>query len=56
MKNRSRFIIQRNEYDMMMDIAKNTNVCPILALTGNYRDSGYGCKHDDNKCPECVQE
>ena len=56
MKNRLRFIIQRNEYDMMMDIAKNTNVCPILALTGNYRDSGYGCKHDDNKCPECVQE
>ena len=34
MKNRSRYIVQRNEYDLMMAIVKNTNVCPIYAVSG----------------------
>lgn len=56
MKNRTKYIIKRNEYDLMMAIAKNTNCCPIVAITGQYPDNGYGCKHDDSKCLKCVQE
>jgi hypothetical protein len=55
MKNRERYITQRNEYDLMMDITDNTNVCPIIALTGKYPDDGYGCRHSDDKCPDCLQ-
>lgn len=65
MRNRSRFIIQRNEYDMMMGIAHNTGFCPILALCGEYADNpecrGCGgeighCTDIDTTCSECIQK
>lgn len=63
MKNRSRYIIQRSEYDLMMVIVKNTNVCPIFAISGlpAYLHDETFCLIIDSKrnlksCSECIQK
>ena len=63
MTNRSLFITQRNEYDMMISIAKNTNVCPIFAISGlpAYLHDETFCLIIDSKrnlksCSECIQK
>ena len=38
MKNRDRYILHRNEYDLMLDIEKNTGICPIRAVAGIKRE------------------
>ena len=34
MKNRKKYILKRNEYDLMMAIERNTGTCPIRAVAG----------------------
>lgn len=38
MKNRERYITSRNEYDLMLDIERNTRICPIRAVAGISHD------------------
>ena len=63
MRNRSQYITQRNEYDLMMTIVKNTNVCPIYAVSGlpAYIHEETFCLIVDRgrniaSCAECVQK
>lgn len=63
MKNRSRYITQRCDYDLMMEIAKNTKVCPIYAVSGlpAYLHEDTFCLVVDynrnmKSCSECIQK
>lgn len=53
MKNRDRFILKVNEYDLMMKILASTNKCPIKAITN---DMHYNrCPKYNTNCSECIQ-
>ena len=58
MKNRDHYILQKNEFDIMMDIEKNTNTCPIRAIAGISRETKimrcYNYRHEG--CDKCVQK
>ena len=58
MKNRDRYILHRNEYDLMLDIEKNTGICPIRTVAGISKEEKimrcFGYVHDG--CEVCVQE
>ena len=58
MKNRDRFILHRNEYDLMLDIEKNTGICPIRAVEGIKREEKIlRCvSYVHGGCEVCVQE
>jgi len=58
MKNRDKYILQRNEYDMLVSMANNTGVCPLQAVAGIsietkllrcYKYVRDGC------CEKCIQ-
>lgn len=59
MKNRDRYILQKNEYDLLIEMQKNIIdggcCCIIDALTG----STYPCENDKvcmlDTCRECIQ-
>lgn len=59
MKNRDKYILQRNEHDMLVQvqatIASQPYLCVIEALTGN----NYPCPDDKvcmlDTCEECIQ-
>ncbi len=56
MKNRDRYILKVNEYDLMMNILKNINHgthCPIKAVSGEYNYND--CLKHSYQCWECVQ-
>lgn len=58
MKNRDKYFTQKNEYDLMMDIEKNTNTCPIRVIAGISREAKimrcYNYRHEG--CDKCVQK
>lgn len=65
MTNRSRYIAQRSEYDTMIAIARNSNFCPILAVSGDYANnkkcmSAFGeiepLDDVNSPCLECIQK
>lgn len=49
MTNRDKYLTKRNEYDLMMDILKNS-ACPVIAVSGDYPKCG-----DHNTCSECIR-
>lgn len=59
MKNRDKYITQRNEYDLMMSIHENTgDECSIPLLTGQ-PVSSLPCLRSDwvpMPCRECIQK
>jgi len=60
MTNREKYIVKRNEYDLMMTICKNIaiNACPIKIVTGEHPDPKHGlCWYGgwSGKCDECIQ-
>lgn len=58
MKNRDKYIIKANEYDMMLAIEKNTCICPIRAVAGilSHEKLERCYRHRKDGCEECVQE
>ena len=63
MTNRERYIIKRNQYDLMMTIAENISdigtFCAIRAVCGRKRP----CEYTQSKngtlmrdCPSCIQK
>lgn len=56
MKNRERYILRVNEYDLMMRINENIKkrpyTCPIYAVSGLLDRC---CADYKNNCSECVQ-
>lgn len=58
MKNRDRYILHRNEYDLMLDIEKNTGICPIRAVAGISHDEKFMrcCRYAYDGCEGCVGE
>jgi hypothetical protein len=50
MKNRTRYIIHRNEYDLMCSILDNTTACPIRAVAGISKEEKV------KRCLERVRE
>lgn len=57
MKNRQRYILQRNELDLLLAVARNTEKCPIYAVgatSPRLEEIGDTCNEDE--CPDCVQE
>lgn len=56
MKNRDRYILKVNEYDLMMNILNNIGHgthCPIKAVSGIYDYNR--CTNYSYQCWECVQ-
>ena len=53
MKNRQRYILQRNEYDMMLSIAEVARTCPIVLLTGRIPDYYSIYCHIPESCKTC---
>lgn len=57
MKNRDRYILKVNEYDLLMNIHKNIEHgthCPIKAVSGEYTYDR--CLSNTYSCSECVQK
>lgn len=58
MTNRDKYILKKNEYDLMMNILQNTTVCPIRAVAGISTEEKiercYKYVHDG--CEECIQK
>ncbi len=52
MKNRERYILNVNEYDMLVKIQAVMAGCVIEALTGK----DYPCPDDLCTCKECIQK
>ena len=50
-------ILKTNEYDLLMDIEKNTGICPIRAVAGITRDEKLErcCIYVHEGCEVCVQ-
>lgn len=50
-------ILKTNEYDMLMDIEKNTGICPIRAVAGITREEKIErcCTFVHEGCEVCVQ-
>lgn len=62
MTNRQVYITKKNEYDMMMDIVKNTNVCPVYAISGKPTQGETFClimtyqPRNLKSCSACIQK
>ena len=58
MKNRDRYILRRNEYDLMLEIEKNTGICPIRAVAGiSHDEKVIRCiNYAPDSCEVCVAE
>ena len=57
-KNRDKYILNRNEHDLLITIEENTGICPIRAVAGISRDEKIErCyKHIKSGCNGCIQE
>lgn len=57
MKNRDKYLVNRNEYDLMTAIEENTGICPIRAISGISKESKVArCKkYAKAGCKKCVQ-
>lgn len=58
MKNRDRYIIKRNEYDLLCNISEKMIEgcsCVIEAVTGERQDCQYNIV-DEGGCPDCLQK
>ena len=59
MKNRDRYLLKVNEYDLILRIFENTKSCPIKALTGKMdleRCQNYNKTASRKKnCSNCMQ-
>ena len=57
MTNRDRYIIKRNEYDLMCAVEKNTGICPIRAVAGISREEKImRCyRYAKESCEACIQ-
>ena len=55
--NRDRYILKRNEYDLLMTIESNTGICPIRAVAGIAREEKNErcCTYVHEGCEVCVQ-
>lgn len=59
MKNRERYILKRNEYDMLMDVQMalaHGERCIIDAITGKERSCANYVKQDLRVCDKCIRE
>ena len=62
MKNRDRYISGRNEYDLLMEIAKNSinNECPIQLVSGKFPEGFRLCyagfRTSNSTCSGCIQK
>ena len=59
MTNRQKYITKKNEHDMMMDIRKNTDHCPIHAVSGKAivpNRYGVGCITKIENCSSCIND
>ena len=67
--NRERYILKRNEYDLMMEISKNIKgggtFCAIRAVSGKGKKrhclttnvkNGHICRGLYRDCPACIQQ
>lgn len=57
MTNRQKYITKKNEHDMMMDIRKHTDHCPIHAISGEaivHKKYGVGCIAETKNCSSCI--
>ena len=57
MTNREKYFTRKNEHDMMMDIRKNTEACPIYAVSGEghlHEKHGAACILDIGNCSSCI--
>lgn len=57
MKNRDKYLVNRNEYDLMTSIEENTGICPIRAISGISKESKVTrcTKYAKAGCKECIQ-
>jgi hypothetical protein len=59
MKNRDRYILKVNEYDLMMRILTNiqyTDVrCPVYVVAGKHGEYSDRCKKYNWQCDKCCQ-
>ena len=58
MKNRDRYILKRNEYDMLMEIQAalaHGEKCVVDAITRKERDCANYIKQDLEVCSKCIQ-
>lgn len=53
-KNRDKYILKVNEYDLMMKILNSYRNCPIRAVTGEMHYDR--CPKYNTNCSECVQK
>lgn len=55
MTNRERYILKRNEYDLMLCIEENTGICPIRAVAGISRQEKIlrCCRYVHDNCEVC---
>ena len=55
--NRDRYILKRNEYDLLMAIEANTGICPIRTVAGITREEKLErcCTYIHEGCGICVQ-
>lgn len=57
MKNREKYFTKQCEYDLMMNIERNTGSCPIRAVAGISREEKimrcFRYVHDG--CSKCIQ-
>ena len=60
MKNRDRYILKVNEYDMMMNIYDSCKTCPIRTVSGvmHYDRCPKYNNHSNMRenCSECIQK
>jgi hypothetical protein len=58
MKNRDKYIVSRNEYDLMTAIEENTGICPIRAISGISKENKVTrcTKYAKAGCKECIQD
>lgn len=57
MKNRDKYILRKNEYDLLMTFEENTGLCPIRAVAGiDLAEKISRCsKYVHDGCGTCVQ-
>lgn len=55
MTNRQKYILNKDAYDIMATIRKNTGLCSVEVLDGLKRDMDY-CKDHNFDCKDCWQE
>lgn len=59
MKNRDKYVLKVNEYDLLMKILTNiqfTDIkCPIFVVTGKYGEYSGRCNKYTYQCDKCCQ-